>query len=781
MSEKINLKALRCPTCGGELMAENESDQIRCIYCGNIVVPVEKSDSEEHASAVRVEGIRTPSSALAYQELFFETYDWDAFTYAQSLSVPEIDALAGSLKYASADDKSTWLFCFRAIEVPLSYKLTGCYQILAAVIAEYKKDNLDAYSKFDAYKRIAGMIASRKISLLAELTRIREKAAKYGATAQEQAALDEKLRSLERATELQAYSDIESIPEIRLHNQETDARIKLQLAAKGIDADVQYTKAKELLQAGKNTEALDLILTLDGYADADKLRQRADKCFSIGDALEVAGKLYYFYRENAGEDQESEKALCLYRTKNGKPEQEPLIRNIRKVVTNYASILYYLTMGGKLKKYDLATGESAVVYPNKLYAKQYYLYDWKGYFFAEVSGEESGRRYALIRVDLRTGATEQLLNDVHKILSVKKNMMVVERQRLLKKDEYDPVYETSTCIFDVESRKLLELGKGSVQIYGFLAGQAIYTRPAPNEKNNNLYAQPVDGTGPERLIEQNIYRFCAIEAGKLFYYVGNSRNHSLITVEGDGSGRTQWPGFISEMLFEQGGWLYFIRRSGYNSALCRSRTDGTGFRVIASGIDSFVALKNGYLYYISRSRELVKVRMDGSNLQTLCEDVEKVLSVQEDKIIFVSQDDRVQLQDQEEQVTYRSVRSIYCVEFTGCGKSKLAYNIREAEEYDDSTVYYMAEKVTADGKRLLLYRLDVETTRARLLLEALPEQVEKRGSAAFTICMVLAAIFAFVGVMGLAAESGGMMVVGFLISILTLCVGFVLKSSKNEE
>ena len=81
----------------------------------------------------------------------------------------EIDSLANSLKVSSADDKNTWFVCFKAASVPFLRKVEGCQQILSSVIEEYKKDSLDAYSKFDAYKRIASMIITAKSAVVANL------------------------------------------------------------------------------------------------------------------------------------------------------------------------------------------------------------------------------------------------------------------------------------------------------------------------------------------------------------------------------------------------------------------------------------------------------------------------------------------------------------------------------------------------------------------------------------------------------------------------------------
>ena len=153
MSNQITLKNLRCPTCGAPLKAVNNTEAITCVYCGNSVVPVaeathiaQKEGTTGFSGVLKVEGIKTSSSALAYIEQFFEEYDWDTFAYAQTLSVSEIDNLANSLKISSADDKNTWFVCFKAISVPFIHKISGCKKILNSVIEEYKKENLDAYS-----------------------------------------------------------------------------------------------------------------------------------------------------------------------------------------------------------------------------------------------------------------------------------------------------------------------------------------------------------------------------------------------------------------------------------------------------------------------------------------------------------------------------------------------------------------------------------------------------------------------------------------------------------
>ena len=249
MLDRASLKVMSCPTCGGSLSVEN-TNEIVCVYCGNTIVPVKEAAPAAPAPAptpvgeaapafggtIRVEGIKTSSSALAYIEEFFEEYDWDVFAYSQTLSIHEIDKLAASLKSSSADDKNTWIACFKAASVPYLHKVKGCQQILASVISEYKKDSLDAYSKFDAYKRISSMILSSKKSIVANLEKYAEKAGKYGAASVEVADLTAEIEHISSAASVDLYRSIDSIPEIKAFIEEKNTRIAYELESEGINA-----------------------------------------------------------------------------------------------------------------------------------------------------------------------------------------------------------------------------------------------------------------------------------------------------------------------------------------------------------------------------------------------------------------------------------------------------------------------------------------------------------------------------------------------------------------
>lgn len=770
MAEKVTLKLMKCPTCGANLKVEDAAKNIVCVYCGNSVMPVADSTPVAHNSntgvsgVVKVEGIKTSSSALAYIEQFFEEYDWEAFTYAQSLSVADIDALTDSLKVSSADDKHTWFACFKAISVPFIYKINGCKKILTSVIEEYKKDDLDAYGKFDAYQRIVAMIVSHKGEIIETLDRIVDKAIKYGALSAEVDRLNAEIDIIKNLAIFDRYVNIEAIPEIKTFIEQKNARIAQELAAEGVDAEKEYLYAKTLIAEKKYVAALNVLLSLKGYCDAKMLAEKIDKYFLISDVLEVEGVLYYYKN-----DVSTLNTFRLHPTENGKIIEKALIKDIGNIITNYADILYYLDDNGRLKRYNFATKTEEKLFKKRLSKQSIYVYGKKAFLLANCD-DYNDSKHDLIELDLATGMVKTLLMNIRSIVSFADGKMVYT---LLQKGNKESQEFVATNIIDVDTTHIVHLGINEINVEGFADHCVVFTRPAPNKYNKNLYIKALDSESPARLVEENIFRFCDVIADKLFYYIGNTRNQTLININCDGSERKEWPLYISELLFEQGGWLYFVRRAGYNSILCKSRLDGSKFSIIASDIDKFIKIKNGYLYYINSESALVKVRMDGSNWQELCEDVETVLAVREDKIVFVSVDDRI-TSGAFEMATTKIVKSVYAVDFSGSGKIKLAYNIKNAKEYDENTVYYTA---VGNEKVDVLYKLDVETNRSEALLSiAVEEESKPLGCAAILLPAIVACFLAF---LGLVSDSEGLTVFGIVVAFISIVVGLVVSFNKQ--
>lgn len=786
MAEKITLKTMRCPTCGAKLKIESErkNKEIECVYCGNIVIPVSEevapvtdvAAAPVYSNAVKIEGIKTSSSALAYIELFFEEYDREAFTYSRFLSIPEIDKLVAELKETSADDKNTWLASFKAVALPFAHKVEGCKAILSEIVEEYKNDDLDAYSKFDAYKRISSMILSKKDSTVQSLEKIALRAAKYGASPEEINELNNEINSIKAMDLIANYADVKDIPEIKTLVEEKQRKIVAELSAKGIDAQAEYQRAKALIDGQKKAEALTVLKSLRGYADSHEIIEQLDKFYRISDVCEISGNLYFIKASETEGD-----GLNLYPAVDGKILDVAVLKGIKESITNYADILYYISKNGNLKKFHFGEKKESKITKKAIDTENYYLCN-KKLFVIEKQGEGSLKK-SLVSVDLETGDTTNVIEGISKIVFFKDNKLVYKAKEKNTANQQGGTVstsplKTSTKVADLTSLEITDIGTGKMTIEGFMGNKVVYTVESPNKYNKDLFIKSLGSTEPAVLIEKNIYQFCQIVADKLFYYVGSSKNRMLININIDGTDRKKWPLFITDIAFEQAGWLYFTRISGYNAVLCKARIDGSDCKIIAENVGSVISLKNGYLYYLNDESTLIKVRMDGTNSQKICTKVKEVLSVKEDKIIFISLDDKINT-GANEAMAYvsKNVQSIYSVDFSGGGIRKLAYNVGVASEYDKNVICFTAIKenknatVPEERKINELYKLNIDACTIEHILDLKMLKEEKRYHgimfAIATIAIILMMVFLFtVPVLGILC---------MLVAAVAIAFGVILK------
>lgn len=762
MATKTTLKTMKCPTCGASLKAENEKDTIVCVYCGNSIVPVTeaaapvvKNTESGFGGVLRVEGIKTSSSAVAYMEQFFEDYDWDTFIYAQSLSIKTIDELVASLKTSSADDKNTWFAYVKALLVPFAHKVDGCRALLERVIEEYKKDNLESYSIFDAYRRISKSIYTSKDGIFADVEKALDKARKYGADTAEVNEYADYLQNVKNNSTLVLYEAVEDIPEVKAYVAEKSLAIANQLAAQGIDAQAEYNKAVALFSEKNYVEALNVLYGLKGYSDSEKLISEINRYYLILDILEIGGKQYYFKKEPV------DTVFNLHKTENGKISSEILIRRISQIITNYADTLYYLDDLGNLRKYDFTQKTNTKIDKTKKFKKSsIYAYDRRAFLLSYK--EEESAKHKIEVLDLSTGTLTTIVENVKAVLTSENDKIVYTHK--VKNDKNRLVNATS--IINVDTLKTIEIIGNKITVETLGKDFVVYTKDMPNDKNQDLYIRYFD-SDEEILIEKNIYSFCHIIQNKIFYYIGNSKNKTLINVNLDGTERKEWPLYISEVLLEQGGFIYFVRRIGYNSVLCKARFDGTDFKVVAADIEKFVELKNGYLYYINSNDDLVKVRMDGSNLQELCEDVKQVLLVKEDRIVFVSTDDKAS--------------SVYMVDFSGSGKRKLIYDILDAKTYDEDSIYYVVSEKIMDAEAVttatkVLYSLDISSNKTDKILEL--KEIEKEEKSDFkpsTLGLIIAIVALVFFFMFLCTGVPILIVLDLIVGIVGLAIFAIFK------
>ena len=121
LTNKVKLVNLSCPSCGGKLVAEENTKKLVCQSCNNLVMPVAESSSSSNniqsQMSIKIDGINNPSSGIAFVEQFFQNFEWESFQIDTTLySIASIDRLVENLKTTSADNPQTWLIQFESLE-----------------------------------------------------------------------------------------------------------------------------------------------------------------------------------------------------------------------------------------------------------------------------------------------------------------------------------------------------------------------------------------------------------------------------------------------------------------------------------------------------------------------------------------------------------------------------------------------------------------------------------------------------------------------------------------
>ncbi len=714
MEKKIELKVMRCPTCGGELKVEKENTPIECVYCGNTVMPVTQAQSGGEfggadARFVKIDGIKTAASALAHLELFSEEFDWDTFSLGGGFTVPELDRVADTLKTTSADRWETWIYCYRTAAEPFLRKAACCAAMIGRVTELYRSEDPDAYSLFDMYKRISASVRAYLPRLKETLQKYTALAEKYGAPAEALAALpavgDETVEGLKRCS---AITDIE---EVRQYDSEKDARAEKVLAGKGVNAQQTYSRAKALMAEERNAEALDAFLSLGNYRDSARLAGKLNHFFVIDQVLEVGTQRFVYTSDlNTG--------LQIFPTEGEKVLEKPILTKVKEFLTGYADTVFYLDTAELLQAFNVKTKTGKQLSKSKFESADSRVGRESGTFY--IFTKETPK--TLCKVDLRAQTVSAIDRDVKDVIAweLPYVTVTVAEKGAANAGMSAAQAELTTRVINAETCESTNLGKGKIYPAGFIDNSVVYTVLSPNKDNRMLYIRPLatDGTQTEaKRLERNIYAVNKIYKDKIYYSVGNASSQTLIGINPDGTDRREISLHIKNLLMERGGWLYFVRSTLHNVVLFRSRPDGSENKVICRDIAEYIEERGGYLYFKDDYSSLKRVRLDGSGLQTLCSDVEDVLCIRDDSIVYTALDGKNTTTDALGNKKTTRMTSVYQTDFYGNGRRKLAYNVLDAEKHDDNTVYYIKQGSSGEGfTKRMLYAADLNTCEINGLL-----------------------------------------------------------------
>lgn len=701
MSKNIQLKTITCPNCGDKLKYEKEGETVICMSCESpIVIKGEENYLSENVKPSKIDEIKTSSTALAYIEQFLDEYDWESFVFDYDFSIEELDKLINALKITAADDHRTWVAAFVCLVVPFEKKIEYRKKALEYLIDEFKNKNLDAYGMYDAYKKIASAIVARFNSVKEQAIKIISYAEKYGAPADTISKCKQQLDEL-NIGEVQKtiFDKIEDIPEVINFNAEEQKKIVDELAKKGIDAEYYYSSAIADKNQGEYKSAIEKFVAIRGYKDSEKQIDDMENGFVFSDTMFIKDKYYYLAK-----NEETSKFNAL-EVENYIPSTKATIKNISKIIKLYANSVYYTT-GKSLNIYDFVTNKDTVLCNENITDYKFDLYNQAIYL---VNSDESGytTKYSLSKLSLIDHSLTNCEKEISNIYG-----FIDEYCAFEKKQEEDGVLIKRVYIYNLMQDKLYCIGKGAVDIFGYIDNSVVFAKNNPDDYNKNLYIIKLEDAAQPVLLEANITGNCQVVNGKIYYYtLDNIDNKILISINADGTDRKELATYVDKILFVSGKWIYFKRIYRYNTALCKVRVDGSKVDVIATQIDEFIKIESGYLYYISDDRKMHTVRIDGTKNKILCSSVDQVLIVKENKIVFTALDRLIRSTTSLEGIVSKEYsKSIYAIDFNAQGRRKAVYNIEEASNNGDDVFFTKIEKIGDESEeraQRYLYKLNI--------------------------------------------------------------------------
>ena len=664
----VQLKIMECPTCGAKLKYKPGDKEVVCMCCGNTYLLSEfggessLNGRSQGMNAIKVDGIKTSSSALAYIEQFLDSYDWESFASDTYLEIDELTKVVDDLKVTSADDFKTWIACFIVRVVPFSKKIELRPKMYQTLINEYEKDNLDSFGMYDAYKNVSSFLVKAYKGIKEEAEKYIVYAEKYNAPKEEIAHLRKMLNDLS-VDELSKtlYPTIEDIPEIISFNEERQNQLVKALAEVGIDAETEYQNALSLLEQKQYVQALVTLYKINGFKDTRKLIEKTDQSF-------VLSKNVFFNQGNIFYLKEDSTLFNLYRANEQGIDKNPIAKSIYRVVAIYADSLYYVTENNQLRGLSLTTNTKIELKPN-LTIKDKTLFiikeNAKAYFSSVSEGDVK-----LYQLDFLTNTLKRVAEKIKKFVGFKSHYAVYQQRIENKK---------AIIVKDLNSAATYEISNVDIDPVCFFDNKLLFTTINPEEFNKALWLY--DFEKEEKIIlEKNITDLPKVVDGHIYYFsIDNLKIKRLITIDVDGSNRQELSPYVKEVLFISGDWLYFIKGYGYNTALCKMHLDGSHLKTIASQIDEFIKIDCGYLYYVDDDRDLRRVRMDGSRKSLICYDVKDVFVINNEKVIYSAYDKKKMV-------------SIYAIDFDKQGRRKASYDVLEAGLYDENTIYFINKR-----------------------------------------------------------------------------------------
>lgn len=743
-----------CPNCGAPIMHDLESadgqvsESEICSACGSQFSISNLENRNRVEAAPQVAGVSSApagsmfasyiddsESALAFIENYFENYNWSDFILTSSLSIPEIDKIVEKVLVKAAANPATWEFQFNATATPLRKKINGLKTIADKFFNEYVKseDTTPSFVYFDSYKRISSCIVSQKDAIYKKLSTALKYYKRYNGDQSVAAVLESQLQQIKADLDgVHTVTDYKELPGYQEACQKKIRRIADKLQAKGIDAEVVYSKAISAYKShAPAREVLASFLKVYGYKDTSDYCDKLNAWFSFpienDKFIRLANTYFYLKKDaaaafNVGEagkeaektEQEQEdtanskQTYSLYPVVDKVPAKEPIVKGITNLLASFAGTLVYLKNNstlcyidstvepvveniieaGKAGDYDDADGNvnmflsgKYMFITKKLQAVSVLK---KGCFkklFSKNKADEvvvtTDNNYSLLAIDLETCTAETVIDGLVDIMDVFSNQIFYLTADRATHTEgfYAYNYETK------ESKSVLS---ADTEIADVVNGKIIYFLWEPVSWNKALYALDFH-TGETKLLDTNVYSYYRNIDGDIYYYVGNSSCLTLYSISVDGTNKKEILANIGSEKFLQKaetryGWLYLTTGSGLNWSLRKISKDGKKSVLLCNRYKSLIGIEDGYVYYINASNELHAVREDGKDDKCLLTNIGYIVKKDTNDIYLL----------RHERVSDSKVsNSLYRVSIGGHNLTKLAFDVSNAieNEYNKNEIY----------------------------------------------------------------------------------------------
>ncbi len=720
MNENKYILSGVCPYCPAILDYSEDAKAVKCHCCGNIVptailkpLNFGNGSSTANESEKRIaDCVTSPTTGIIYFDNYCEDFDWRNFVMDEALSIPALDAISDVCKLKFPADPMTYYLDFRCIVVPILKKIDGLDVLETEIIDNYKSDDIsDLFEYVDLYRAITHSLSDKRKSIIKTLQNDINLAKRFAADPYTVADLESSYNVfLKRIKTIKAIDNIEDIPGYQKAKELKDAKLASDIRAVGIDAEKTYNTALQLLKRGNVDNALHLFAAINGYKDSTKHINEHSTVFKFNDELaRMAGKFYAIKKNKtfnvSNPTAGTPNTLSLHEIKNNEPLQIPSVTQMSDIIYNFGSKIFFIRNSVSICCYDTESinynsnvkildeapsGDYVTDHKTPIY----YSSDKTKFFIRKKLREKTekhgcfGRKERLLNTINRANNYSIVLVDMDDVTSKIIIPEVVDIMDFCNdKIFYTTVINSealpSLRVYDIKEKTDTEILKSGCIIHSAKAGRIIYSVPAPNIYNMDLYSLNTV-TNEHSLIDYNVSGYYATYANRAFYIVGSDIYNRLYVANFDGKEKCEVMENPGRIFTISSGWLYYINGEGSpNACLMKVKIDGSENALVASRFKRVVKMINGYVYYISSRDELRLVRSDGNGDMLIAPAVGDSHIIIDNKNVYYLKRDYIGPGEKDNGFGY----SLYSTDPFGKDLHKLSHDVDAMAEYGDKYIY----------------------------------------------------------------------------------------------